>query len=306
MKSAPKPPVKKASAALRPPARRTEVPEPAHDDEHVNAKPANEPQPTPVDTRAIAPLWDLPEQNIRIPQDQLQQTFVYRYILNEQGQHQRAHVGTLAADATGSTIRRQWGGGRFYLQARIGSRIVASRELLIDGPEQQSNLPFGPIGELNSGLITLTGGDPNTAALFAMFQMWMASQRTDFQTILTMQQGVLEKLATQFGASMIVAHLKEQLATANSRVRMLEEDKDKSNEREREYERESLKRKYKGSDTSWVDVVEAVGEIAPAVLKALPPKVQALLEGLVSDAGKSLPGGANNPGLPAGVTDNTG
>lgn len=265
-------------------------------------EPPSEPPQLPPDTRPIAPLWDMPEQNVRIPLEVLQVTFVYRYVLDEGGKMQRMHCGNVGADATGETIRRKWGGGRYFLQARIGSRILATREFPIEGPEINAGLPFAPIGELNSGLVTLNQ-DPQSAALFALFQMWMASQRTDFQAILGMQQAVLEKLAGQFGASMVATHLREQLANANGRVTELEKRLDDARDKERESEREALKRKYKGDSTTWVDVVEMVGEIAPPVLNALPPKFKTWLENMVTASGKSLPGGEGNKGLPQGVTE---
>jgi hypothetical protein len=301
MKQPPKPPNKRLTAAVKsPPKARAAAPD-AQPDEPVN----DNPRDPPLDTRAIAPLWDMPEQNIRIPLDVLQQTFVYRYILSDKGEMIRSHCGNLPPDATGAAIRRQWGGGRFFLQARVGSRVLAARDFHVDGPELQTGVPFGPIAELNSGLVTLNS-DPQSAALFALFQMWMAAQRGDFQAILTMQQSVLEKLAGQFGASMVANHLKEQLASANGRVTALEKLLDEQRERERASEKEALRRKYKGGDTDWVSVVEAVGEIAPAVLTALPPKVKTFLEGLATDAGKALPGGSSSSGLPAGVTEPAG
>lgn len=245
----------------------------------------------PADS-AIAPLWDLPDNNppVRIPLNALDATLVFRYVHNDEtGKLERAHCGNVAPDATGSTIKRQWGGGRYFLQARIANRVVAARELLIDGPSP-GNLPFGPIGELPSGLVTLQQ-DPQVAGYFALFQMWMAQTRTDFQLILQMQQETLKLLGSQFGASMVNTHLKEQLAAAISRTTTLEKLLDDGREREREYEREKIKRKYKGDGTDWVEVVEAVGEIAPTVLQALPPKLKGFLEGLVVDAGKQLPSG---------------
>ena len=271
-------------------ARRERAPEPEPEPERG---PEPEPQPRALDPRPIAPLWDLPEQKVQIPLEALNYTVVYRVVLGDDGKQQRAHCGQLPPDATASAIKRQWGPGRYFIQARIGQRILGGRDLYIDGPEPSQNMPFGPIGELPSGLVTITQGDPTTAAFFAMFQMWMAQQRSDFQTILGMQQNTLEKLATQHGSSIIATHLREQLAAATARVRVLEEDKDKAREREAEHEREKLKARYKGDKTDWVEVAKAVSEAAPSVLEALPPKVKGFLESLVGAA----------PELPAGVTE---
>lgn len=246
----------------------------------------------------VAPLWDLPEQGVRIPLAALNYTVVYRLIVGDDGKQQRAHCGTLAPDATASAIKRQYGPGRYFIQARIGQRIVGGRELIIDGPEHSANLPFGPIGELPSGLVTLTQGDPLTAALLAMGQVWIAQQRQDFQQMLAMQQSTLEKLATQHGSSIVATHLREQLAASAARVRALEEDRDKLREREADHEREKLKARYKGDKTDWVEVAQAVGEMAPAVLEALPPKIKGFLENLVGSGG-----GGGGRELPAGVTE---
>lgn len=296
---APKPPAKRLLEAKARGARKNAAND-AQNDPAVEPEPAPTAsfraapvdEPPPVDTRPVAPLWDLPEKGAQIPMELLDYTMVFRYQLDtENGRQVRVHCGNVPPDATGSTIRRQWGGGRYVLQARVGQRVIASRELLVDGPETANGLPFGPIGELPSGLVTLNQGDPTAAAIFSMFQMWMAAQRTDFQAMLAMQQSVTEKLASQFGASMVATHLKEQLATAQARVRVLEEDKDKALEREKEHEREKLKARYKGDRTDWVEVIGAVGEMAPAVLEALPPKLKAFLESLALDAGKQLPSG---------------
>lgn len=292
----PKPPPKKLPARVAPNAKNKPAANDAQVRDEVNSN--DEPSPAPVDAlRAIAPLWDLPEKNVRIPVDSLDMTLVFRWVLDDAGQMQRSHCGNLPATATGEEIRRKWGGGRFFLQARIGQRVVASQNFMVEGPEINQQLPFGPVGELKSGLVTLQS-DPQTAAIFALFQMWQAAERSDFQLMLQMQQNVLEKLASQFGASMVVTNLKEQLLGATSRIAALEKLLDEGRERERQAEKDALKRKYKGDSTSWVEIVEAVGEIAPAVLQALPPKVKALLEGLATDAAKQLPGG----GVPPGVT----
>lgn len=295
----PKKPInKRLAAAVERGSKRKEAANDAQPQPEVNVEPAtSQPSgggggPPPIDTRPIAPLWDLPDNNppVRIPQHALDGTLVFRYVHNDEtGKLERAHCGTVAPDATGSSIKRQWGGGRFFLQARIANRIVASRELLIDGPSP-GNLPFGPIGELPSGLVTLQQ-HPEVAGYFALFQMWMAQTRTDFQTILGMQQETLKLLGSQFGASMVNTHLKDQLAIANGRVTALEKLLDEQREREREHEKERLKHKYKGDKIDWVEVVEAVGEIAPGVLQALPPKLKGFLESLVVDSGKALPSG---------------
>lgn len=292
MKPPNKPKSKRLLAAVERGGQRKGAANDAQPQPVVNTAPATPPADAgpPADTRPIAPLWDLPEQNVRIPVHALDNTLVFRYVHNDEtGKLERAHCGNVAPDATGSSIKRQWGGGRFFLQARIANRIVASRELLIDGPAP-GNLPFGPIGELPSGLVTLQQ-NPEVAAYFAMFQMWMAHTRQDFQTILGMQQETLKLLGSQFGASMVNTHLKEQLSGALGRVSALEKLLDEQREREREHEKERLKAKYKGDKTDWVEVVEAVGEIAPGVLQALPPKLKGFLESLVVDSGKQLPSG---------------
>lgn len=292
MKPPKKPENKRLAAAVERGAKRKGAANDAQPQPVVNTQPATLPPDAgpPVDTRPIAPLWDLPEQNVRIPVHVLDTTLVFRYVHNDEtGKLERAHCGNVAPDATGSTIKRQWGGGRFFLQARIANRVVASRELLIDGPAP-GNLPFGPIGELPSGLVTLQQ-HPEVAGYFALFQMWMAQTRTDFQTILGMQQETLKLLGSQFGASMVNTHLKEQLSGALGRVSALEKLLDEQREREREHEKERLKAKYKGDKTDWVEVVEAVGEIAPNVLQALPPRVKGFLESLIVDGGKQLPSG---------------
>lgn len=295
MKSPKKPENKRLAAAVERRTKRNGADNDAQPQPVVNTQPATPPPADPgppIDTRPIAPLWDLPDNNppVRIPQHALDGTLVFRYVHNDEtGKLERAHCGTIAPDATGSAIKRQWGGGRFFLQARIANRIVASRELLIDGPAP-GNLPFGPIGELPSGLVTLQQ-HPEVAGYFALFQMWMAQTRTDFQTILGMQQETLKLLGSQFGASMVNTHLKDQLASANGRVTTLEKLLDEQRERERDHEKERLKHKYRGDKTDWVEVVEAVGEIAPTVLQALPPRVKGFLESLVVEGGKQLPSG---------------
>ena len=295
MKLPKKPQSKRLAAAVERGATRKGAANDAQVKPVVNTEPATMSSgtgPSPVDARAIAPLWDLPDNTppVRIPQDAMDSTQVFRYVHNDEtGRMERAHCGNVAPDATGSTIKRQWGGGRYFLQARIANRVVAARELLIDGPAP-GNLPFGPIGELPSGLVTLQQ-HPEVAGYFALFQMWMAQTRTDFQTILGMQQETLKLLGSQFGASMVNTHLKDQLASANGRVTALEKLLDETRERERDHEKERLKHKYKGDKTDWVEVIEAVGEMAPSVLQALPPKVRGFLEGLIVDTGKALPSG---------------
>lgn len=291
-KSPGKKPNKRLAAAIERREARAPANDPPREEprEELREEP-RAPQPPPIDTRPIAPLWDLPEQDVRIPVAALNYTVVFRYVLSEEtGKHERVHCGQLPPDATGSAIRERWGGGRYFLQARCGQRLVASRELSIDGPES-SRLPFGPIGELPSGLVTLQQGDSTSAAVFAMFQMWMAAQRQDFQAMLAMQQSITEKLASQYGANLVATHLRDQLASANARVSSLEKLLDEQREKERENDREAIKRKYKGDKVDWVEVVEAVGEIAPNVLNALPPRVKGFLEGLIVDGGKALPSG---------------
>lgn len=295
-KSPGKKPNKRLAAAIERREARAAAANDAPQEQQAPREELQAPQPPPIDTRPIAPLWDLPEQDVRIPVAALNYTVVFRYVLSEEtGKHERVHCGQLPPEATGSAIREKWGGGRYFLQARCGQRLVASRELSVDGPEV-SRLPFGPVGELPSGLVTLQ--DPAVAGYFAMFQMWMAHQRQDFQSILGMQQNTLEKLAGQFGASMVATHLRDQLTAANTRITMLEKLLDEHREKERDNERDAIKRKYKGDKTDWVEVVEAVGEIAPGVLQALPPRVKGFLESLVVDTGKALPSGVTEHTLP--------
>lgn len=258
----------------------------------------NDAAPTGAD-EPIAPLWDLPEQSVRIPVSALTYTVVYRLVTDERtGESERAHCGNLGPAAGPGELRRQYGAGRYFLQARCGQRIVAGRHLTLDGPEA-GRLPFGPVGELPSGLVTLTQADPVTAGMFALFQVWVGQMRDDFQRTLALQQSVLEKLAGQFGAGMVASHLKENNAELIRRVRELEQDRDRVRDAAHEVDLERVRAKAKAkAGTDWEGIVASVAKVAPPVLEALPPRVKGFLESLVP-AGESLPAA----GLPPGVVE---
>lgn len=266
--------------------------------------PAPAPAPAPMGDAGgadyfepIAPLWDMPEEKVRIPVSVLSYTIVYRLVFDEgRGEEKRAHCGNLPPQAGPSDLKRQFGGGKFFLQARIGQRVAAGRVFVIDGPSANTNLPFGPVGELPSGLVTLTQTDPTLAGFFAMFQMNTAQMRDDFQRVLQMMFELNKSLATQYGAANVASHLRDDNAAQRQRIKELEEKLEARAKDHTEFELEKLKFKLK-KEPEWKELVSEVGSMVPAVVERLPPRVKAFLEGLVPD------GEAPAAQLPAGVKE---
>ena len=248
----------------------------------------------------IAPLWDMPEEKVRIPVSVLSYTIVYRLVFDEgRGEEKRAHCGNLPPQAGPSDLKRQFGGGKFFLQARIGQRVAAGRVFVIDGPSANANLPFGPVGELPSGLVTLTQSDPTLAGFFAMWQMNTAQQRDDFQRVLQMMFELNKSLATQYGAANVASHLRDDNAAQRQRIKELEEKLEQRAKDHTEFELEKLKFKLK-KEPEWKELVSEIGGMVPAVVERLPPKVKAFLESMVpsGDEGGSLalpPGSKEHP-----------
>jgi hypothetical protein len=247
----------------------------------------------------IAPLWDMPEEKVRIPVSVLSYTIVYRLVFDEgRGEEKRAHCGNLPPQAGPSDLKRQFGGGKFFLQARIGQRVAAGRVFVIDGPSVNANLPFGPVGELPSGLVTLTQSDPTLAGFFALFQMNTAQMRDDFQRILQMMFELNKSLATQYGAANVAAHLRDDNSAQRQRIKELEEKLEQRSKDHTEFELEKLKFKLK-KEPEWKELVTEIGGMVPAVVERLPPKVKAFLESMVpGDEGSTLalpPGSKEHP-----------
>ena len=216
-------------------------------------------------------------------------------IQEDGGRVVKAHCGNLPPDATESDIRRKWGAGRYALQLRVGQRTVIGRTLVIDGPEQ-SQLPFGPLQEMPSGLLSLVQADPLTAAIFAMHQVQLAQTREDSQRMLQMVGGFVDKLATQYGSQNINAQLRETIKEQNARIKELEAARESIRDKEHAIELEKVKLKYKDKNgTDWVEVVKGVGEALPEIAKFVPPGVQKFLESLV--AGELPPGAVESPAV---------
>lgn len=248
----------------------------------------------------IAALWDMPEEKVRIPVSVLSYTIVYRLVFDEgRGEEKRAHCGNLPPQAGPSDLKRQFGGGKFFLQARIGQRVAAGRVFVIDGPSANTNLPFGPVGELPSGLVTLTQSDPTLAGFFAMWQMNTAQQRDDFQRVLQMMFELNKNLATQYGAANVASHLRDDNAAQRQRIKELEEKLEARSKDHTEFELEKLKFKLK-KEPEWKELVTEIGGMVPAVVERLPPKVKAFLESMVpgGEEGSALalpPGSKEHP-----------
>lgn len=271
-------------------------------------EPPPEPLPptraAPPEPQAIAPLWDAIDADppFQIPLSYAKQgyTMIFRTVLSEAtGKMERVYCGNVNAEAGLSDLRRQFGPGRYYLQLRIGQKNVAARTVAIDGVEQGS-LPFGPLGELPSGLLTLTQSDPTTAALFGMFQIMLAQSRDDAQRTLQMTAGFVDRLASQYGAANINGSLREDVKALRERIKELEGERDGVLKRSHELEIEKVKRKYRDKDGSdWVEVAKAAVEIAPDVMGMLPEKVKNFLGSLIEGGAPST----SAPQLPAGALE---
>lgn len=265
------------------------------------APPPPPPRHELTDGEPLAPLWDVPvtddgKPGVRIPLAACRGgfTIVYRLILSDDGKQLKAHCGNLPPEAGESEIRRKWGAGRYFIQLRVGQRIVYGRTILLDGPEPNGSLPFGPLQETPSGLLALVQSDPLTAAIFSLHQVQLAQTREDAQRMMNMLMGILDKLASQYGAMNINTSLRDQLKDASSRIRELEAGRDAISKREHDLEIEKLKLKHKAQKDSpeWVEVVKGLGEALPAIEGLVPEGVKKFLHSLVGSGPAELPAGA--------------
>ena len=303
-KVTPRPPAAKPAPKVRRRENRAALPPP-----EPSAPPPALPPPQPYappqgelvrddPMASIAPLFDKPEDNVRVPQGVLDHIQVYRARQTAEG-IAASYLGQVRPNATMETLRDLYGGGTFKLVGH-NKKVICINFVTIEGPEKiAGGNTYNQIIENNSGILTLST-DPHTAAVLAAFQLMMVSERQSHQIVLDKMTETLLVLKDVIVDRDGKDRTNKLFTAMDARTETLQKEVDKLREDERNgiQKRIDLAIKEKGGEEQMTpkDWIKLAGDI-PELLEKVPQ-----LQKLLSAVGKALfEGGPGDAPLGPGV-----